>query len=145
MPLNPHPGIGYTLDGATTTTKTKDTTLRALLQNFERHYATNRAPFALHIHLKWLETIDNRVALQLFLDATLPRDNVWFVTNTEAIEWIKTGKMFECVAKKLQPHEIVCDVANVCRIDGLLEPFFTCAECPKKYPWFRNEFGNVFY
>lgn len=136
--LNELQGLGYILKAQT---KTKDETLRLLAKNFERHYVTNRAPFGLHIDLSWLETKDNLDALQLFIDGVLKRPDVWFVTNWQTIEWMTT-KQFSCAQKQT---EAVCDVANVCKFKGATEEFYTCSECPKKQPWFRNEFGNVYY
>lgn len=141
MVLNEIHGLGYILE-ATSSLKTKDETFQLLLQSFERHYRTNRAPFGLHIRLSWLEKKDNLAALNLFLDKTLSTPNVFFVTNFQAIQWIQkpTIKNWFC-NRHLQPQEIVCGVPNVCKIEGQNEPFYTCSECPKKYPWFRNEFG----
>lgn len=142
--LNDVHGLGYSME-TTPSFKTKDEMFHLLIQNFERHYLTNRAPFGLHVNLSWLETKENLTGLKLFLDTVLRKNDVWLLTNWDVIQWIKTGttKQWNCGWRDLQPQEIVCDVPNVCKIDGLTEVFYTCSECPKKYPWFRNEFGNV--
>lgn len=139
--LNELQGLGYVLKA---NTKTKEETLRLLTANFERHYSTNRAPFGLHVDLAWLETKDNLAALKLFIEAALKRDDVWFVTNWQAIEWMRSGTTKKWNCEQKQQQEDVCDVASVCKFEGSTEPFYTCSECPKKYPWFRNEFGNVY-
>lgn len=143
--LNELEGLGYTLK-VTSSSKTEDNLFRLLFENFERHYLTNRAPFGLHVDLSWLATKQNLDSLQLFLDVVLGRSDVWFVTNWQAIKWMQQGttKQFDCEQRTLQPQEIVCDVPNICKVEGLEEVFYTCSECPKKYPWFKNEFGNIY-
>lgn len=140
--MNELKGLGYKLDATSSLNTKTNEIVHLLLQNFERHYYTNRAPFGLHINLSWLEIKENFIALKLFIDEILKKQDVWFVTNFQAIEWMQNGTIgkWKCKPK----HEITCDIVNVCKLEGLTEPFYTCSECPKKYPWFRNEFGNVY-
>lgn len=143
MVLNEMNGLGYVLEAAPSS-KTKDETLHLLMQNFERHYLTNKAPFGLHIHASWLGKRENLDALKKFIDVTLEKRNVWYVTNWQTIQWIQqpTTKNWSC-NRSLHPQEKVCDVPNVCKLENQIEPFYTCSECPKRYPWFRNEFGAI--
>lgn len=81
-------------------------------------------------------------------------DDVYFVTNTQAIEWMKhpipltkVGKFgpWPCNTHDFEPFEIACVQPNTCKLGSRqLEHdryMITCNECPKSYPWIRNEFG----
>lgn len=80
--------------------------------------------------------------------------DVYFVTNNQAIEWIRhpvpvtnVGKFdpWQCKPRYLEPSEIACLQPNTCKLSSkTLEHdryMITCSECPKSYPWIRNEFG----
>lgn len=79
--------------------------------------------------------------------------DVWFVTNSQAIEWIKkptplnklnSFEPWKC-RRKLQVQELTCTVPNMCKLYSRVFQqyrfFYTCSECPEKYPWIRNEYG----
>ncbi|XP_050296707.1 chitin deacetylase 1 [Anthonomus grandis grandis] len=127
-----------------------------LLRNFNRHYSTNKAPFGIHLQASWLENSENIAAFQEFLDYILTKPDVWFVTNSQAIEWIRQPtalnkllkfRPWDCRRKKFKKErEVACKVPNTCHLisEELKEEveMQTCMECPKKYPWVRNEFGG---
>lgn len=84
----------------------------------------------------------------------LKRNDVFFVTPHQVIQWIKTPVPLEhinqfeewnCKEKMFEPNEIACNVANMCKLySRVLQQnryFYTCNECPIQYPWIRNEFG----
>ncbi|XP_045477625.1 chitin deacetylase 1 [Harmonia axyridis] len=125
-----------------------------LMHNFKRHYHTNRAPFGLHFHSTWFKKKDNLFAFQKFLDDVLKRSDVWFVTNSQAIKWMKNPRKINQLEffedwgckKYFRKSEIACSRPNVCKVYSRVfqqeRVFHTCAECPHKYPWLRNEFGS---
>ncbi|KAK9709013.1 Chitin binding Peritrophin-A domain [Popillia japonica] len=116
-----------------------------LVQNFKRHYLTNRAPYGLHFHFSWFKNQDYLGALQY--------PDVWFVTNWQAIEWMKRPTRLDDLnsfdawncKRHFQPSEIACDKPNACKLYSRVfqeqRLLYTCTECPSKYPWIRNEFG----
>ncbi|GJQ73260.1 hypothetical protein Trydic_g13634 [Trypoxylus dichotomus] len=130
-----------------------DNMYEILVRNFKRHYLTNRAPYGLHLHSSWLKNQDYLGALQKFLDNMMQYPDVWFVTNWQAIEWMKRptrlGDLSSFEAwncnRHFQASEIACDKPNVCKLYSRVfqeqRLLHTCAECPEKYPWIRNEFG----
>ena len=102
---------------------------KMLIKNFERHYTTNRcaltypliirdtfflsefchlfyrAPFPLYYHAAWFTTAHHKEGFEAFLDTIVSMDDVWLVTNWQAIQWVrdptpldrvKTFKPFNC-------------------------------------------------
>ncbi|KAG8230136.1 hypothetical protein J437_LFUL010628 [Ladona fulva] len=61
----------------------------ALIHNFHRHYDTNRAPFGLYFHTTWFKKPEFLAAFQKFLDEMGKRPDVWFVTNWQAVQWMR--------------------------------------------------------
>lgn len=176
-----------------------------LMDNFKRHYLTNRAPFGIHINPIWLKseydylaefkviesnltikvenfcciivkrcrqynsTIEyssshnyvnftfltiNSLLFQKFVDEILKLPDVYFVTNRQVIEWIKRPtpvlqlKNFfpwMCKDRRFTDFEVACLQATTCKLPtqmmALDRYMITCTECPKTYPWLRNEFG----
>ncbi|XP_066258996.1 chitin deacetylase 1 [Euwallacea similis] len=125
-----------------------------LIRNFNRHYSTNRAPFGIHLQAAWFENSDYLIAFQEFLTQVLSKPDVWFVTNSQAIEWMRNPtslkkllkfKPWDCRRNSKRSHEIACQVPNTCHLmsRSLKEEMElqTCSKCPKKYPWVKNEFG----
>uniref|UniRef100_A0A1B0CRU7 Chitin-binding type-2 domain-containing protein n=1 Tax=Lutzomyia longipalpis TaxID=7200 RepID=A0A1B0CRU7_LUTLO len=122
--------------------------------NFKRHYLTNRAPLGLFFHTTWFRNAEYMEAFMNFLDDMRKMPDVFFVTTHQAIEWIRhptpLGQInqFEpwgCKERQLQPHEIACNLPNVCKLHSRVlqqdRYLYTCNECPAQYPWLRNEFG----
>ncbi|ERL83741.1 hypothetical protein D910_00957, partial [Dendroctonus ponderosae] len=121
---------------------------QTLIRNFNRHYSTNRAPFGIHLQAAWFENTEYLAAFQEFLDVVLSKPDVWFVTNSQAIEWMqhptplkKLLKFhpWDCRKHVKQAREIACQTPNNCQLasralkqDVELQ---TCNKCPKKYPW----------
>lgn len=44
-----------------------------LMENFERHYSTNRAPLGLHLQTSWFLERERVIALNRFVDALVER------------------------------------------------------------------------
>lgn len=90
---------------------------------------------------------------QTFVDDVLKRNDVWFVTNWQAIQWMRRPvpnkelhkfTPWSC-KKQIDPSEVACSIPNVCKLHSRVfqqdRYFHTCSTCPPKYPWIRNEFG----
>lgn len=90
---------------------------------------------------------------QKFVDELLRLPDVYFVSYSEVIDWIKRPTPVVQL-DKFQPWqchrvfdecEIACTKPNTCKLSSkVLEHdkyMITCNECPKSYPWIRNEFG----
>ncbi|EFN52371.1 hypothetical protein CHLNCDRAFT_138801 [Chlorella variabilis] len=59
-----------------------------LMTNFEETYYGNRAPFPIYIHTPWFN--DDRIAdLQKFADYTMELGDVYWVTMSQLIEWMR--------------------------------------------------------
>lgn len=127
---------------------------RMLTHNFKRHYSTNRAPFGLYFHATWFKKPDYMDAFMRFMDDMGKMSDVYFVTNYQAIQWMRhptttnTLNQFEpwnCKGKQFEANEIACNLPNTCKLRSRVlqqdRYLYTCNECPAQYPWIRNEFG----
>ncbi|CAG5126745.1 unnamed protein product [Candidula unifasciata] len=75
-------------DGCSSTSDAEET-LEYLKSNFRRFYNSNRAPFGVFIHARWFSTEHNLDALDRFIDYLLTVDDVYLVTPSQVIEWMK--------------------------------------------------------
>ncbi|PNF25120.1 hypothetical protein B7P43_G01988 [Cryptotermes secundus] len=124
-----------------------------LIHNFKRHYNTNRAPYGLYFHTTWFKKPEYLAAFRKFLDEMVKLPDVWFVTNWQAIEWMKKPTPINHLSefepwnckRQLEPNELACNIGKSCKLHSrVLQTdrfLYTCYECPKQYPWIRNEFG----
>ncbi|EFX77211.1 hypothetical protein DAPPUDRAFT_54528, partial [Daphnia pulex] len=112
---------------------------KMLIKNFERHYTTNRAPFPLYYHASWFTTAHHKEGFEAFLDTIVSMDDVWLVTNWQAIQWvrdptpldrIKTFKPFNCDYPR-------CNASKVCNAwhKSGVRYMRTCQPCPEVFPW----------
>nr|CAH7720606.1 unnamed protein product [Callosobruchus chinensis] len=126
---------------------------KLLMHNFRRHYLSNRAPLGLFFHARWFKNPDFLIAFQKFVKEVLENPDVWFVTNWQALQWIKHARTlnelnsfepWKCV-RKIAKSERACNSPNTCKVYSRVfqqdRYLTTCAKCPAKYPWIRNEFG----
>lgn len=132
-----------------------DDIFKMLLHNFKRHYTTNRAPLGLYLHSTWFKSQDHLDAFSKFVDWALKLKDVYFVTNKQAIQWMKEPmttatlaqfKPWQCnPPRQFEPHEQTCIYPNSCKLHSRVlqqdRYLKTCNECPPEYPWIRNEFG----
>ncbi|XP_063829548.1 chitin deacetylase 1 [Ostrinia nubilalis] len=133
----------------------RDDVYNILMNNFKRHYLTNRAPFGIHLESTWLKSSDEYLMeFKKFIDEVLKLPDVYFVTNRQAIEWMKRPtpvlqlKNFYpwlCGSRRLLDYETACPKPTTCKLQSKIlahdRYMITCTECPKTYPWLRNEFG----
>ncbi|XP_045025485.1 uncharacterized protein LOC116916364 isoform X5 [Daphnia magna] len=116
---------------------------KMLIKNFERHYTTNRAPFPLYYHAAWFTTAHHKEGFEAFLDTIVSMDDVWLVTNWQAIQWvrdptpldrIKSFKPFNCDYPE-RPKR--CNASKVCNAwhKSGVRYMRTCQPCPEVFPW----------
>lgn len=61
----------------------------AYKQEFDRNYNGNRAPLGVYIHAAWLMNPTRNAAMHSFIQYALSKPDVWFVTPTDVLDWIK--------------------------------------------------------
>lgn len=156
MPLNQVTIEGYTcamVDSCPPHLSGEDV-YRMLTSNFKRHYNANRAPYGLYFHTTWFKRPEYLAAFKKFLNDMGKMQDVWFVTNWQAIQWmreptplshINSFEPWGCKPRKFEPQEIACNLPKTCKLTSRIlqgERYLnTCMECPEQYPWIRNEFG----
>lgn len=131
-----------------------DDIFQMFMHNFKKHYSQNRAPLGLYFHSTWFKRPDYMEAFSKFLDYVLKLPDVYFVTNHQAIAWMKqptpsnqvsSFQPWQCKPKKFEEHEITCVYPNSCKLHSRVlqqdRYLKTCNECPAEFPWIRNEFG----
>ncbi|XP_012282378.1 uncharacterized protein LOC105700791 [Orussus abietinus] len=127
---------------------------KMLMLNFKRHYLSNRAPMSLRLHSAWLQNPTYLYAFAKFLDDILRLPDVYFATHYQIIEWMQkptpimqlhSFKPWHCEKQHFEPYELACDLPSTCKLPSRVlksdRYLHTCFECPKQYPWLRNEFG----
>uniref|UniRef100_A0A1B0DCJ6 Uncharacterized protein n=1 Tax=Phlebotomus papatasi TaxID=29031 RepID=A0A1B0DCJ6_PHLPP len=130
---------------------------RLLRHNFNRHYNTNRAPLGLHFHASWLKSKkEYRDELNKFIEEMLGRNDVFFVTMLQVIQWMQNPTELNALRDfqewkekcdvKGQPY---CSLPNACplttrELPGETLRLFTCMECPNNYPWILDPTGDGF-
>lgn len=116
-------------------------------KNFQRHYASSRAPFPAFFHSRWFLTEHNMNGFIKFLDEVLQQPDVYLVTNWQVIEWmrhptplskIKSFEPFGCADIAQRPPQ--CKSPHTCKVAFRQETrtLRTCQPCPKTYPWTGN-------
>jgi hypothetical protein len=130
---------------------------RLLRHNFNRHYNSNRAPLGLHFNAAWLKSKkEYRDELIKFIEEMLNRNDVFFVTMLQVIQWMQNPTELNSLRDfqewkekcdvKGQPY---CSLPNACplttrELPGETLRLFTCMECPNNYPWILDPTGDGF-
>lgn len=139
-----------------------------LIENFERHYNTTRAPFQINLHVQWVLNSNRVKALTKFIDhVSKAYPNVYFVSFKQMLDWVRTptpassaAQFFKCD----EPGKVKLTSCNrpqtcVVKLNTDLEGLATTQEqskrsearylqicpgvtCPKAYPWFGNLLGS---
>ncbi|XP_014681035.1 PREDICTED: uncharacterized protein LOC106820939 [Priapulus caudatus] len=136
--------------------------LQLLRTNFDRHYKTNKAPFPINLRARWFlnNGYYNMEALQQFLDEIQENPDVYFVTYSQLIEYMKNpvklsdvgrSDAFKCDFADRTPlcaHPNLCGYFNISYAPNDEEHqgdrfFQTCVECPAVYPWVDNPLGEA--
>ena len=125
---------------------------------FDSHYANGRVPFGVYLHPVWIgpanppsipEGSAKRKALNDFLDYAMSRPNVWMVTPSQLIQYMKnpvsaselgSQPYMQCNPNPAPPTNICNGLGNV-GIDSCQLPngtINTCYGCPSEYPSLQN-------
>lgn len=136
-----------------------------IMNNFKRHYSTNRAPFGLFYQSGWFAAEHHKAGFLRFIDEVLQMGDVFFVTNWQALQWMQQPtkltnihyfQPWQCSSikphynkqlsspesNKAKVHE--CLLPNICHVkfrkkDSVGSRYFkTCQTCPTDYPWIDN-------
>nr|XP_023013002.1 uncharacterized protein LOC111503036 isoform X1 [Leptinotarsa decemlineata] len=119
---------------------------KMLTKNFQRHYSTNRAPFGLFYHAAWFTQPHHKEGFINFIDSILKYDDVWLVTNWQALQWVRdptpisrlgSFQPFQCDYRD-RPKR--CNNPKVCNLwhKSGVRYMRTCQPCPDIYPWTGN-------
>jgi len=118
--------------------------------NFERHYTTNRAPFFMLLEDQWLANSTYFEGTATFLKKLASMGDVWVVTISQALEWIKHPTKLENIedfapwkCDSTPPPACPKGKCRVCYYPERERVMRTCAPgCPPHYPWVGNPDGN---
>ncbi|CAK1587046.1 unnamed protein product [Parnassius mnemosyne] len=156
MIINPLSNGEHTCDTLEYCSSTLDSedVYNILINNFKRHHLKNRAPFGIHLNGTWLKNTHYLAVLKRFIIELLRLPDVYFVTYREVIDWmrrptpvlqLKKFQPWQCKDRRFNENEIACTMPKTCKLPSkVLEHdkyMITCVDCPKSYPWIRNEFG----
>lgn len=118
--------------------------------NLKRHYTTNRAPFFMLLEEEWLANSTYFEGTVAFLRKLESMSDVWVVTISQAIDWMKTPTTLDDI-EDFEPWKCdstpppACPLGNcrVCYYPERESVMKTCAPaCPPHYPWVGNPDGN---
>lgn len=139
-----------------------------LIENFERHYNTTRAPYQINLHVQWVLNANRLRALTKFIDhVSKAYPNTYFVSFKQMLDWVRTP-----TAANLASNTFKCDEPGKVKLTSCNRPQ-TCVvklntdnesrattqeqskksearylqicpsvQCPKAYPWFGNLLGT---
>ncbi|KAK0182632.1 hypothetical protein PV327_000748 [Microctonus hyperodae] len=122
---------------------TSDGVYKMLIKNFERHYTTNRAPFGLFYHAAWFTQPHHKEGFISFLDTIVAMDDVWVVTNWQALQWVRNPtplgllNNFEGFGCNYPDRPKKCNNSKLCNLwhKSGVRYMRTCQPCPDIYPW----------
>lgn len=139
-----------------------------LIENFERHYNTTRAPYQINLHVQWVLNANRVRALTKFIDhVSKAYPNVWFVSFKQMLDWVKSPQPATAAANTFKCEEAgrvkltSCNRPQTCviKLNTDNDNHATTQEqskksdvrylqicpgvtCPKAYPWFGNLLGS---
>ncbi|KAG6456226.1 hypothetical protein O3G_MSEX009625 [Manduca sexta] len=120
-----------------------------IMQNFERHYFGNRAPFGFYVHegyIRGYPAVER--AFVRFLDIINNVYDVFMVNAVDIIEWMKNPvPVNEYRSRPCKTVPLTMCTARTC--GPLVGPHNemsylipTCNVCPANYPWVGNPLGR---
>jgi len=154
----PLPGCAM-VDSCFSSKPTADQVYKFLVNNFDRHYNTNRAPLGLFFHSAFLKNDPEVLDAFLFwIDEVIAKYNdVYFVTMTQVIQWMQDARNVnemvnyepwkdKCVVK----GKPFCYGGNNCELNtqdlpGETLRLPTCMACPNNYPWLQDPTGEGYF
>ena len=138
-------GVRCVMLDACTVPITKQDWLDFLWENFNSHYNTNRSPFNLYSHAAWFYISTARVeAMNEFLDEVLALGDVYVVTQSQMLHWVRNPVPSSTVAN-FEPWKCPSRQAPRCDYQNptcnTLQ-FKSCSSCPNTYPTIGNPEGK---
>uniref|UniRef100_A0A1B0CP06 Putative peritrophin-1 n=1 Tax=Lutzomyia longipalpis TaxID=7200 RepID=A0A1B0CP06_LUTLO len=132
--------------------------LEWLQEDFARHYEQNKAPYMMAFHTNWFQIKELEQGLHKFLDWANSQPDVWFVTATQALQWVADPKPLKTL-NKYDPWDCKntvpaapkpCNISNKCALafkratTNITDTRYmeTCTECPNQYPWLGDAEGT---
>jgi len=164
IPLNSHHVEGFVsghcpyLDQCVFTHQDSDDVYEWLKEDFLRHYNTNKAPYTLALHTNWFTSLEQRRALDRFMNFTETLNDVYYVTATQALLWMTEPVKLEdledfsawtCNQQDEDKDTDPCVSPNKCALshtigngNKVVKYMTTCKTCPGVYPWLCNAAGR---
>lgn len=131
------------VDACTPYPTTVADTKKFLMENFDRHYYSNKAPFPVFLHEAWLQDRNRLRGYLSFIDELLKKDDVFFVSVREVVEYMKKPTTTEKYAQQPcfsneRPRPGDCSNAVTCEYKVRNRFMKSCVPCPRRYPWITN-------
>ncbi|XP_038218118.1 chitin deacetylase 8 [Zerene cesonia] len=127
----------------------EDGWFRFIIDNFERHYGGNRAPFGFFIHEGTVRTQPGlRRALIRFMDMINSMSDVFMVNTGEMLDWVQNpvplGEYIQKPCRLTTPARCRPASCGPLVAPHKEELFYmqVCARCPRTYPWLGNPLGE---
>ncbi|XP_050683968.1 chitin deacetylase 8-like [Leptidea sinapis] len=121
---------------------------RFIVENFERHYLGNRAPFPFYLHESYFRDRPGfEAAFIRFLDMINSMNDVFMVNAAEAIDWIRNpvpiGEYVNQPCRFFMQQRCRPSVCGPLTAPHKTELFWmaACNTCPRTYPWLGNPLG----
>ncbi|KAF5271002.1 hypothetical protein FQR65_LT05352 [Abscondita terminalis] len=162
-PLNSHPGVWVIpmvdwmdlsgtpcamVDACQNVPTDTQQILNFMKTNFHRHYDSSRSPFGFYVHASWFSIKERFDAYKLFLDYLGEFDDVYMVSASMVIDWMKnpvSKEEYLTNAKCSSGNAGPCRVSKTCYLkkgeEERVMPVCTDV-CPNVYPWVGNPLGN---
>lgn len=130
--------------------------LEWLQEDFSRYYEQNKAPYMMAFHTNWFQIKALEDGLHKFLEWATSLPDVWFVTTTQALQWITDPKRnkelttfdaWDCRKQSTQTQR-PCYNGNKCGLafksGNITDTRYmeTCRDCPAKFPWLGDSEGT---
>ncbi|XP_064074726.1 chitin deacetylase 8-like [Vanessa tameamea] len=120
-----------------------------ILENFERHYLNNRAPFGFYIH-EWYIRVNPGLqrAFTRFLDMINNLNDVFMVNGNDVIDWVQNPIPVDEYVKKdcqrLTPAACRPTSCGPLQSDHNPTSYYMtiCNRCPRRYPWLNDPLGE---
>ncbi|KAH8395378.1 hypothetical protein KR222_003398 [Zaprionus bogoriensis] len=117
-----------------------------MLENFNRHYQGNRAPFGMYLHAAWFSRGRNYfAAFKKFMHYLSTYPDVYMTGISRMLEYVRKpvlGQPFKSCESK--PNTICqavhCSVQKLST--GEVRYMSVCEKCPAVYPWLDNPTGE---
>jgi hypothetical protein len=152
------------VDTCLPTPVTAQETYDLLKKNFDDHYEfesgnvpgnpgiVNRAPFPIAIHYAWIVDEQRRAGLNMFLDYLHDLPDVYMVTISQAIEYVKNPVLSSAITPTSPSYLAVknplpdgCAVKYTCPYTNVPPGgdryMGSCVPCSPNYPWLGNPLG----